>query len=130
MKDFAPFRRAIQEGSTHADARVAAALYKRAIGYTRETKAGRGENGEQIMKETHYPPDVAACIYWLKARRKKEDDGEMWMVKDGDDAKPKIEIDDVELARRVAFILTKALHRKEESLSAPTIDVTPPSNSK
>lgn len=122
------FNRAIKFGRTHADAQVAKALYNRAIGYTKQTKIGRDDNGEPIYKETHYPPDVAACIYWLKSRRKKEEDGEMWLVKDDDVAKPKLEIDDVELARTVAFILTEAMEKKNR-IDPPTIDVTP-SNSK
>lgn len=51
MVEFPPFRNAIKEGREVADANVADALYRRAIG-TKTT-----------------PPDTAAAFIWLKNRR-------------------------------------------------------------
>src|SRR6516225_6395600 len=45
-------------GKAPADERVVVSLYQRALGYD--------HNGK------HYPPDVTACIFWLKNRAPEE----------------------------------------------------------
>jgi hypothetical protein len=54
-QDHPPFAKAITKGKEDPDAQVEASLFQRANGYTHEDK--------------HYPPDVVACIFWLKNRR-------------------------------------------------------------
>jgi DNA-binding XRE family transcriptional regulator len=50
------FLESLKEGKAVADGLVEWALFLRAIGFT-------GPDGK------HYPPDVTACIFWLKNRR-------------------------------------------------------------
>ena len=69
------FLASLKRGKEVADAKVAEALYKKAIGYEhRETKVlsheGRVTSLVDITKV--YPPDTTACIFWLKNRRRGE----------------------------------------------------------
>ena len=81
------FLDAINKGKMEADAKVAHALYRRAIGYhheetvvisnkvveyNRETKT-RKEYTEPILVPVmkYYPPDTAACNKWLSIRQRK-----------------------------------------------------------
>ena len=52
------FVTALKSGKAPADERVVQSLYQRALGYD--------HNGK------HYPPDVTACIFWLKNRCPEE----------------------------------------------------------
>jgi hypothetical protein len=65
------FLAALKTGKDALDERVERSLYHRAIGYTFDSiKFVRYENGvEQIPYREHVPPDVVACIFWLKNRR-------------------------------------------------------------
>lgn len=51
------FMHAITKSKEIADAEVVAALFKRALGYQ--------------GAEKEYPPDVTACLFWLKNRQSK-----------------------------------------------------------
>jgi hypothetical protein len=68
------FAEALKAGREPADDRVERSLYHRATGYTRKRyiKVKDKETGviteEEIIE--HVPPDVTACIFWLKNRRK------------------------------------------------------------
>ena len=76
-KSHPEFLHTLKRGKEHADSRVAASLYKRAVGYTHEDLDIRavalGNNqGSKIVKtkfRRYYPPDVTSCIFWLKNRR-------------------------------------------------------------
>lgn len=62
------FCRPIKEGKAEADSNVRQALYHRACGYSHpDTKfatfEGRITDSEEYEK--HYPPDTAACVFWL-----------------------------------------------------------------
>lgn len=67
-------KNALEEGRQKADADVASALYSRAVGYTvMEDKIIFDPKNGEVLKvpvEKHYPPDVTACITWLKMRQK------------------------------------------------------------
>jgi hypothetical protein len=75
------FRRALDEGSTYADALVAHAFYKRCIGYdttitTTERRESRDGAGSLLhittvttTEEKHIAPDVGACWRWLGLRQ-------------------------------------------------------------
>ncbi len=68
------FAAAVLEGRAGADSRVARALHQRAVGYTctvRRTVLWRGEE-KVLTREVHYPPDVRACIFWLRNRRRQD----------------------------------------------------------
>jgi hypothetical protein len=65
------FAAAVKAGRDAADATVAERLYARAIGYSHEAEKIFNNKGE-IVREPyteHYPPDVSACIFWLRNRR-------------------------------------------------------------
>ena len=61
LKEFPSLRDAWDEGGDIADAVVARALYKRAVGYQYSE-----QKGMRVV-----PPDPAACQYWLNNRQKQ-----------------------------------------------------------
>lgn len=74
------FSEALKRGKEEPDDNVVRSLYQRAIGYSYPSEKllvvsdGRGE-GSHIEREDiteHCPPDVTACIFWLKNRRPNE----------------------------------------------------------
>lgn len=67
------FREAILRGKEQADAKVAEALYHKALGYSHKAVDIRIVEGE-IVKVPYtkiYPPDTTACIFWLKNRQRQ-----------------------------------------------------------
>lgn len=74
---FAEFAAACKAGKDEADDRVERALYQRAIGYTRmdvkvmlPTGAKKAEDAIRVPVPVEEPPNVTACLFWLKNRRK------------------------------------------------------------
>ena len=68
------FAAAVRNGRAAADAAVARKLYQRAMGYdydTRKIFVYRGE-AVQVPHKVHLPPDVGACIFWLRNRRRQQ----------------------------------------------------------
>jgi hypothetical protein len=67
----AGFRDALKEGKSAADAEVADRLYQRALGFSHADTKIMQHDGAPVIVPTvkHYPPDVVACIFWLKNRR-------------------------------------------------------------
>jgi len=65
------FAKAIAKGKEEPDALVEASLFQRANGYSHEEAHVMQYQGEPVVVEAikHYPPDVVACIFWLKNRR-------------------------------------------------------------
>jgi len=79
-KDYPSFLDSLKKGKEKADAEVSEKLFKRAKGYKyREVKKENVvREGVEILgierKTTtvkEIPPDVTACIFWLKNRRKE-----------------------------------------------------------
>ncbi len=66
------FSGAVKEGRAVADAQVGERLYQRAIGYSHAEDKIFNNNGAPLIVPTtkHYPPDTAACIFWLKNRQR------------------------------------------------------------
>ena len=68
------FARWLDKGKTEADANVARAMYKRALGYDhKEVHVSIDKKtGKLIQAEAtkHYPADVGAMCFWLKNRTK------------------------------------------------------------
>jgi hypothetical protein len=68
------FLKWLMKGRVEADANVARALYKRAVGYTIKTKEGvlNKKTGEvvEVEVEKHIPPDPWSAAKWLSLRRK------------------------------------------------------------
>jgi len=77
--EYPEFAQAIEEGTHHADLRVARSFYRRAVGYnvtTTRTEVQRiekngqvGTVGTTVTTETHIPPDVVAARQWLALRQ-------------------------------------------------------------
>ena len=68
------FAAAVREGRKRADAKVAASLYARAIGFQHKVERiflCRGEP-KSFTVTVSYPPDTQACIFWLRNRRRVE----------------------------------------------------------
>lgn len=68
------FSESLKAGKAHSNGKVVDALYQRALGYSHpETKVFCYE-GCTITEEVtrHHPPDVTACIFWLKNRQRDE----------------------------------------------------------
>lgn len=68
------FLHALKSGKDKADERVVASMYQRAVGYDHEDTYFSSYEG--VVTATpytkHYPPDVAAQIFWLKNRRRQD----------------------------------------------------------
>lgn len=64
------FCQALKQGREEADTKVAESLYKRALGYSHDSVKIFNNEGVPLVVPfvEHYPPDVAACIFWLKNR--------------------------------------------------------------
>jgi hypothetical protein len=66
------FAEALKRGKSRADAQVAEALYRRAVGFTHDqVRIFRGlaaGKARVIPYAEYYPPDTTACIFWLKSR--------------------------------------------------------------
>ena len=66
------FSSAIKKGREEADAKVASRLFARATGYEQKSVkiASTPDGAEHITEYTErFPPETAACIFWLKNRR-------------------------------------------------------------
>ena len=68
----ADFGDAVKRGRVVADSRVARGLYDRAVGYDRtfERSVVIGSEVKPVTSTVHYPPNVQACIFWLRNRRR------------------------------------------------------------
>lgn len=69
------FRHALKNGKLVADANVAEALYRRAVGYSHQSvKIAASPDGQHVAIPyvRNYPPDTTAAIFWLKNRRPGE----------------------------------------------------------
>lgn len=67
-----------------ADELVVRSLFERATGYEYVTQE-HGLNGEVVEIRHRLPPDVTACIFWLKNRQR-----EHWKDRYQDDSGPKV----------------------------------------
>ena len=71
--NFPDFLEALKGSKNVADQMVVASLFQRAIGYSYATvKFVSTKQGVEAMDYIeHCPPDVTACIFWLKNRQRK-----------------------------------------------------------
>jgi hypothetical protein len=108
------FSEALKVGKAEADDRVERSLYQLAVGYTFESEKIFCQDGKVIRAPIveHVPPNPAACIFWLKNRRRDYWRDRIDNELSGPDGGPiKTEnVSDQDLARQIAFILTKATH--------------------
>jgi len=65
------FATAVHAGRTLADADVADRLWRRAVGFSHEAVRIFSHQGKalEVAYTEHYPPDTAACLFWLKSRQ-------------------------------------------------------------
>jgi hypothetical protein len=65
------FAAAVRDGRTLADADVADRLWRRAVGYSHDAVRIFSHQGKalEVAYTEHYPPDTAACLFWLKSRQ-------------------------------------------------------------
>lgn len=68
---FPKFSESLKAGKADADSEIAESLYKRAKGCSHKAVKIMQHDGEAFSHEytEYYPPDTAACIFWLKNRR-------------------------------------------------------------
>ena len=68
----ADFAAAVRSGRVVADMRVARCLYERAVGWQQTVERTVLHQGEEkVLKNiVNHPPDVRACIFWLRNRRR------------------------------------------------------------
>lgn len=69
------FFESLKSAKAVADAEVERSLYERAMGYRHpDTKMFYDKDAGVVSEEyiKHYPPDVTACIFWLKNRKPSE----------------------------------------------------------
>jgi hypothetical protein len=61
---------ALRKGRDEADANVARALYRRAVGYRHRAKKIFCQEGlvTEVPYTEQYPPDTGAAVFWLKNR--------------------------------------------------------------
>lgn len=69
----AEFGDAVRRGRVFADSRVARSLYDRAVGYDRtfERSVVIGSEVKPVTTAVHYPPNVQACVFWLRNRHRR-----------------------------------------------------------
>src|SRR5690606_12689348 len=67
------FLESLTRGKAQADARVAEALFHRAIGYSHPDVHVSNFQGQVTLTPLtkHYPPDTTAAIFWLKNRSRE-----------------------------------------------------------
>ena len=68
----AEFADAVKSGRVMADMRVARCLYERAVGWQQKVERTVLHQGEEkVLKGVvDHPPDVRACIFWLRNRQR------------------------------------------------------------
>ncbi len=61
----------MHEGRAIADAGVARGLYQRAVGHEHKVERTVWHLGKErpVSDTLYYPPDVRACIFWLRNRQ-------------------------------------------------------------
>ena len=69
----AEFAEAVRSGRVMADMRVVRCLYERATGWRQTNERTVMHDGkEKVLKNVvNHPPDVRACIFWLRNRRRE-----------------------------------------------------------
>jgi hypothetical protein len=78
-KTYPEFSDAIKLGKEPVDNRVERSLLNRALGYTYpsvKVHVSKDKDGNPVVTKVpvleHVPPDVTACIFWLKNRRREQ----------------------------------------------------------
>jgi len=82
------FSDAVQKGRQVADETVVSALFARATGMERKMTKVFCHNGQPVTARytVELPPDVRACIFWLRNRRPQQWRGNRPIVAEADEA--------------------------------------------
>lgn len=112
------FLGALKVGKDQVDDRVERSLLQRALGYTFDSVKiiPQRDDGPLIVPiREHVPPDTTACIFWLKNRRRDAWRDRQDLEHTGKDGGPieTREMSELEVARRLAFILESARRKQE-----------------
>lgn len=110
--EYPDFLESIRRGAALADAEVAEALYRRAIGVVLPETHVSNYQGDVTLTNLHrhYPPDTQAARMWLKNRQP-----ELWKDKVEVEEKPSIALVDREARReRIEAALEKAARVEQE----------------
>lgn len=94
------------------DERVERTLAQRAVGYTYEAEKVHFNKDGSVSRATvieHIPPDPSAAKNWLAARRAKE-----WSQLNKVEVEVTNNLDDMELARRIAAIVADSEDKAKE----------------
>jgi hypothetical protein len=130
------FAGALKRGKFPSDERVERSLYQRAIGYTYDAvkilKPAGTTEPVIVPYSQHVPPDVTACIFWLKNRRSDEwrdrQDQRHTFVQDNRTAAEIL----TELQREMAEMGLDLVPRDDSSFASPPVlpatGVTPAGN--
>jgi hypothetical protein len=104
------FAEALCEGKDEADAKVAASLYQRAIGYRHIDFKMFQHEGKVITKRfvKHYPPDTMAAMYWLNNRQRLNWAQRQEVTGAGGGPLEVKDVTDIEAARAIAFAMEEA----------------------
>ena len=97
LSTYESFSGSIKAGREEADANVTDSLYRKAIGYTlKEQKIEKDSNGNPVVVtlERTFPPDVAACIFWLKNRTRARENA--WRDKHEIDHTGQVQVNRIE----------------------------------
>lgn len=90
--DHPDFLRALEDGREACNDFVEASLFQRAVGYSQPiTKAFYNAKLDKVVEHRmieRFPPDVAACIIWLKNRRPESWRDKMHHEVTGPDGQP------------------------------------------
>jgi len=115
MAQHKEFCHAVKNAKDVADDMVERSLFQRAMGYEQDAVKIFMPAGSKTPVYAEYRenvnPDTTAAIFWLKNRRKDEWRDRSSFEHTGKDDGP-IEVNDTESARRVAFMLGKAVGKK------------------
>lgn len=67
------FAQAVKEGRADASARVAEAIFTRAVGFTKTVQEVKNSGGQAtvVEYEKYFPPNITAGMYWLNNRDKE-----------------------------------------------------------
>ena len=73
-KDYPDFFESLKTAKQEPDEKVERSLFERATGYSCPEDKIFNDNGNAMIVPTikYYPPDVTACIFWLKNRKPAE----------------------------------------------------------
>lgn len=114
------FDAAVKMGKDHADDRVEASLYQRAVGYELRVEKLFAYQGTVTRAEVveHVPADPKAAFFWIKNRRPEVwRDRHEFTGKDGTPLLPQDAASKTELARLAAFLLKQGAVASEDEES-------------